>query len=194
MSTHKLHIEKGETYFCTIICYRWFSLFDEAEGYDLVYRWFEHLKRDYCQILGYVIMPNHLHCLLFPTYQEKSLNDLVSEGKRFMAYGIVKALKASGKFDLLAKLSEGVQTSERLKGKRHQVFRLSFDARVCDNERMLEQKLDYIHRNPVNGKWSLVEDFALYPYSSAAFYELNMENKYVTHYKELNNELFHRYV
>ena len=32
--------------------------------------------------------------------------------------------------------------------------------------------LDYIHGNPVQGKWSLVNDFVEYPYSSARFYEL----------------------
>jgi hypothetical protein len=54
----------------------------------------------------------------------------------------------------------------------HQVFRLSFDARICANEKMVEQKLDYIHHNPVRGKWNLVDDFVKYPHSSAAFYEL----------------------
>jgi hypothetical protein len=46
--------------------------------------------------------------------------------------------------------------------------------------------LDYIHHNPVKGKWSLVDDFAKYPYSSASFYELGKENEMVglIHYKD----------
>ena len=50
---------------------------------------------------------------------------------------------------------------------------------------MVEQKLEYTHHNPVSGKWNLVDDFVNYPHSSAAYYELGKENKYITHYKEL---------
>ena len=76
---------------------------------------------------------------------------------------------------------------EKLVGKKHQVFRLSFDARVCYDEKMVEQKLDYIHHNPVKGRWALVEDFALYPHSSAGFYELGKHDNMVplVHYKDL---------
>jgi hypothetical protein len=53
----------------------------------------------------------------------------------------------------------------------HQVLNPSFDARKCYDLKMIEQKLEYIHHNPVRGKWSLVEDFTKYPHSSDAFYE-----------------------
>ncbi len=186
MSTHIIHDKINTTYFCTITCYRWLSLFHEADSYDAVYKWFKHLKKDDCHILGYVIMPNHIHILLHPTNSKKILNDLVSEGKRFMAYSIVGKLKKLEKSKLLEQLADGVQENEKKKGKKHQVFRLSFDARECFTEKMLEQKLDYIHHNPVKGKWSLADDFTDYKHSSAAFYELAVDNDYITHYKELN--------
>jgi hypothetical protein len=51
---------------------------------------------------------------------------------------------------------------------------------------MIEQKLDYIHHNPVSGKWNLVEDFTRYPHSSAAFYKLGVIGEVkITHYKDL---------
>ena len=51
---------------------------------------------------------------------------------------------------------------------------------------MIEQKLDYIHHNPVSGKWNLVEDFTQYLYLSAAFYVLDEIGEVeVTHYKDL---------
>jgi len=110
----------------------------------------------------------------------------VGEGKRFMAYDIVKKLKVQSKNALLKELEEGVEENERKKGKKHQVFRLSFDARKCFSEKMIEQKLSYIHHNPVSGKWNLVEDFATYEHSSAAFYELGKKAKFeIVHYKEL---------
>ena len=109
MSTHTNHSELNETYFCTITTYKWLPLFEEAQAYDAVYTWFEYLKKDGCHILAYVIMPNHLHCLLIPTKEKKPLNFLVAEGKRFMAYAIIKNLKKAKKKGILKTLKEGVQ-------------------------------------------------------------------------------------
>ena len=38
------------------------------------------------------------------------------------------------------------------------------------------QKLNYIHRNPLAGHWSLVKDPCDYKYSSARYYERNEKN------------------
>jgi hypothetical protein len=53
----------------------------------------------------------------------------------------------------------------------HKVFKNSFDAKAIFSERFLFQKLQYIHNNPVSGKWNLAEDYTLYEHSSASFYE-----------------------
>jgi REP element-mobilizing transposase RayT len=189
LSLHTNHDENFEVYFCTVTCYQWLPLFEEANAYDVVYKWFENLYHNGCLVVGYVIMPNHVHVLLYPTHHGTSLSLLVGEGKRFMAYAIVKGLKRSGKELILQQLQNGVEIKERQRGKKHQVFRLSFDARKCYSEKMIEQKLDYIHHNPVRGKWSLCDDFAHYPYSSAGFYELGMSSKIkIAHYKELVTE------
>ena len=51
------------------------------------------------------------------------------------------------------------------------------------NKIALEQKLDYIHHNPLSEKWKLAEQPANYNYSSAKFYLLNEENfNFLTHY------------
>jgi hypothetical protein len=50
------------------------------------------------------------------------------------------------------------------------------------NRNVCEQKLDYIHFNPVKaGLCTLPED---YLYSSARFYYLNLESSILTHYME----------
>jgi len=60
-----------------------------------------------------------------------------------------------------------------------------FDAKACYSLEMIEQKIDYIHHNPVSGKWNLVNDWTEYPHSSAGFYELGRENKWVTDYRDV---------
>ena len=48
---------------------------------------------------------------------------------------------------------------------------------------VIEQKLDYIHANPVQGKWQLVDDFVDYEYSSASYYELGQSQfEFLNHY------------
>jgi len=186
MSLHTKQSDLYEVYFCTVVCHKWLPLFEESKTYYSVYRWFEHLKRDGCFVLGYVIMPNHFHVLLYPTHSGTTINKFVGEGKRFMAYDMVKALKKQGKGKILSILAQDVERAERARGKKHQVFQLSFDARKCYDIKMIEQKLTYIHHNPVRGKWNLVTDFAKFEHSSASFYELGIIGHFpVAHYQEL---------
>ncbi|MBX2962139.1 MAG: hypothetical protein KF687_06470 [Cyclobacteriaceae bacterium] len=52
--------------------------------------------------------------------------------------------------------------------------------------KMVWQKLDYMHRNPVSGKWKLADDFTKYPHSSAGYYELGVSGKFdEVHYRDL---------
>ena len=44
------------------------------------------------------------------------------------------------------------------------------------NLEFVYQKLEYIHKNPVNKKWQLVNDFTQHIHSSAAFYEKGVKN------------------
>jgi len=110
----------------------------------------------------------------------KSLNIVIGNAKRFIAYEIIKRLEADKNVLLLQELFDSVKKGERKKGQRHKVFEDSFDAKECYSNEFVFQKLDYIHRNPVSKKWSRkfsgVNDFTDYPYSSASFYEKGSGN------------------
>lgn len=76
------------------------------------------------------------------------------------------------------------------KRKKHQVFRLSFDAKEVVGNEAIVKVLDYIHHNPVSGKWELVDDFVDYPYSSAKFYELGEQREIkVWDYRDMDSEV-----
>jgi hypothetical protein len=91
-----------------------------------------------------------------------------------MAYDIVKRLEESDNSEVLGRLASAVTDKERAKGQLHKVFEISFDAKPIYTVKFLNQKLDYIHHNPVSGKWSLCDEFTDYLHSSAAFYELGV--------------------
>ena len=129
-------------------------------------------------MLAYVIMPNHLHALVGFRPQQQSVNTIVGNGKRFIAYDIVERLKAAGKNDILKILADGVNASDKKRGKLHEVYEPSSDAKLCHSYKFVKQKLDYIHSNPVSKKWSLVKEPAEYLHSSARFYLCGLQGEY----------------
>ncbi len=180
------------TYFVTFTCHQWLSLFEETKLYDYFYNWFRILNEKEIKILGFVILPNHVHLLMYLPKDSPELYKIISNGKRFFAYEIIKRLEKSNNQILLQRLESGVRAKESKKGKLHQVFKernaaRSYDAKECFDERFILQKLLYIHKNPVSGRWNLAKDYLSYEHSSARFYDLNEENKNVkiTHYNEV---------
>lgn len=171
MPTHRIHVEKETFYFTTFTCHQWLPLLEKAEIHTYLPNWINQLSSRGLVTCGYVMMPNHLHLLVYVQKDCKGLNSVLGEGKRFMAYEIISRLKDKNEKSILVQLAEGVQENERSKGKKHQVFRLSFDAKTVAGDESINKVLDYMHHNPVNGKWRLVDDFTKYPYSSAGFYE-----------------------
>ena len=189
MSVRREIPEYDGIYFITITCCEWLHLFEEANAYDTVYKWFDYLKGKGHYIVGYVIMPNHLHALIgFRNTQGVSINKMIGEGKRFMSYEIVKKLERKKSVDLLSRLSSQVNETDKKRAKLHQVFEPSFDWKECSSNRFINQKLEYIHSNPCRGVWSLVEEEHKYDHSSAKYYVTGEQGIYfVTSYVELED-------
>jgi len=178
MSIKTSHNTFDKTWFITFTCYKWIPLFAYSESYDLVYNWLR-LLRDRClaDTLSFVIMPNHVHLILHLKSENVNLNTMISNGKRFMAYEIIRRLEDKCEENLLKQLTAGCSEKERAKGQKHKVFETSFDARPIYNPGFFHQKFNYIHHNPVSGKWNLSADFAGYYHSSASFYEAGIQHE-----------------
>lgn len=172
------HDDSCSMYYCTFTCYDWLPLFKITDGYDMVYSWFDHLKTENYYCIAYVIMPNHIHLLLYFPEPGFKLNNIIGNGKRFMAYEIIERLKQLNRNDILDRLAGAVSEREIKKGQLHKVFTDSFDAKCIYTDRFFHQKLNYIHHNPVSGKWQLADDFIQYEHSSASFYETGEVKKY----------------
>lgn len=185
MPVDKPHLFISGIHFVTFTNYQWLPLIEITGSYDLVYKWFDVLQSKGHSVVGYVVMPNHLHVLIAFNHPSQSLNTIIGNGKRFIAYGILDRLKQAGRTDILNKLSAGVTTSDKNRGKLHQVFEGSFDIKECSTLKFINQKLDYIHNNPVAKKWSLAERTIDYMHSSALFYETGVQSLFnVTNFIE----------
>ena len=78
------HGDDFTMYYCTFTCYKWLRLFEIVNGYDMVYNWFDVMKKTNQHVIGFVIMPNHLHIILYFPETGYSLNKIIGNGKRFM--------------------------------------------------------------------------------------------------------------
>ena len=95
MAVH-ITIHQGGIYFVTFTCFKWLALIEVTAGYDLVYKWFDILSEGNNPIVGYVIMPNHVHLMVQYTNTTQPLNTILGNGKRFLAYELVKRLTTLG--------------------------------------------------------------------------------------------------
>jgi REP element-mobilizing transposase RayT len=186
MPVRKAIPEKDGVYFITFTCCNWLPLFKICNAYDAVYTWFNHLKQQGHYIIGYVIMPSHVHAIIAFSNTGKSINTIVSNGKRFIAYDLVTRLQKQNSHLVLNELSSSLNNTEIKEGKLHNVFETSFDWKECRTEKFIQQKLDYIHLNPCKAK--LVELPEQYQHSSVKYYLTGEHSTYpVTNFMELRD-------
>lgn len=157
-------------FFITFTCYKWLPLIEQTNSYDLVYNFFDYLKKQNHRIAGYVIMPNHVHVLIEFATSAKKINTVIGDGKRFIAYDIIKRLEKAGETGTLQQLDKAVSAKDKNNGMKHEVWKESFDWKYSETANFAYQKLIYMHNNPCAGKWRLVEDISKYEHSSARYY------------------------
>ena len=124
-------------------------------------------------------MPNHVHALINFIETGQTINTIIGNGKRFMAYEIINRLTNNGEKDLLLTLAENVEVSRRNKNKKHEVWELSFDWKICESIEFIKQKLNYMHDNPCTGKWNLCKSPVDYLHSSGKYYLTGEQGFYI---------------
>ncbi|MBL6444826.1 transposase [Fulvivirga sp. 29W222] len=120
---------------------------------------------------------NHLH-LLWKINPEHSLENVQRDFMKYTGQMI--------KFDLQknhTQLLEHFQVN--LKDRIYQFWQRNSLNKLLKSRKVIEQKLDYIHNNPVRGKWMLADNPLKYHFSSVRFYkEDNREFNFLTHYMQ----------
>lgn len=123
-------------------------------------------------LLAFVIMPNHIHWI----WEQKDAWKDKNVKQMFLKY-TAQQIKFSMKEDELQKYR-----STQADRQYHFWERRSWKAEM-NNRSVLEQKIDYIHKNPVKAK--LVNFEEDYRFSSAAFYmQKETEWDFLTYYMD----------
>ena len=167
MSTGYKIQEKEGIQFLTLQITAWVDLFSRKEYRDIV---LESLK--FCvqkkglEVFAYVIMSNHIHLLARSSTGDLSgtIRDFKSfTGKKFLA--VIESEKESRKEWLLTVLR---YHGKYKKDQDHQFWTHENHAEYIFSQKFLEQKIKYIHENPVRS--GIVESAEDYLYSSARNY------------------------
>jgi putative transposase len=150
-------------YFMTWTIVGWLPVFTRQESTKIIYdSWrFLQLERE-LQLLGYVILENHVHLIA----TAPNLASAVKCSKSFTALQIVELLKKRNARQLLRGLAALKLPNK--KESEHQVWQEGSHPKMIETDEMLWQKLEYIHNNPVERGY--VDDPLHWRYSSARNY------------------------
>ncbi|MDW3210727.1 MAG: transposase [Reichenbachiella sp.] len=157
----KSNLEVGKIYFWTATINKWQTLLEKSAHKQIITDSLLHLsKKDLIDIFGFVVMPNHIHLIW-------RLNNL--NGKELPSASLLKF--TAHEFKKMLPKEELYSYQIDAPNKKHKFWQENSRAIELWTPAVAYQKLDYIHRNPVSGKWKLVNDWVDYKYSSGSFYE-----------------------
>jgi len=76
-------------------------------------------------------MPDHVHAIIAFGNTDKSINTIIGNVKRFMAYYLIDLLEKQFNNNILYQLSSMVNNTDKQNNKKHEVFEPSFDRKEC---------------------------------------------------------------
>jgi len=163
----KSYTELNKIYFWTATIHDWLSLLEPEENKKVIISSLKKLSDDkLISVYAFIIMPNHIHLI----WSQDGMNGKETpKGSllKYTAHIFLRRLKAIGK-------SKPYEVAAL--NKSHEIWqRDSLGIEIYDKE-IAKQKLNYIHFNPVSGKWQLSKNDLDYYYSSARFYETGADD------------------
>lgn len=179
MSTRKRNIlEYYNCFFISTTFNNWLHLLITEEHYQIILDSLTYSKHKYeCELIAYVLMPNHIHFILF--YPNKpNVSGFMRDFKKYTSVKIRQMLQKEEEKELL-------KTLEFKKHKqKYKIWQERFDATIIKTEKVLKTKIDYIHNNPI--KKGFVEKAEDWKYSSASSYYKEKESCLpITHASEI---------
>ena len=168
----------GEVYFWTDTIKDWKRLLTQEKYMHLIIEtWQELIKDSFIKIYAFVIMPNHLH-IVWELLKKNGYEMPHASFNKKTAHQIVKDLKDNHPLVL-----PYFEVSE--KERQYRIWQRDPLAILMDSRKKVEQKIEYIHLNPLQEHWNLADRPENYRWSSAKFYETGEDELGIlTHYRE----------
>ena len=168
MSTGYQIKEQDKLYFATLQVVEWVDIFTRKKYRDIIV---ENLS--YCQkhkgleIYGWVIMSNHVH--LLARSEKGELSNIFRDFKSYTSKKIIEEIKdlSESRREWILKIFQSA-TFKHQRNSEYQFWTHENHAELIYSNKFIEQKLEYIHNNPVRA--GIVEKPEDYKYSSAIDY------------------------
>jgi REP element-mobilizing transposase RayT len=130
---------------CTIV--EWLPVFTSQACCDILVKSLQHCRdRKGLKIYAWVILDTHFHAILTAPDLSAVLRDL----KSFTAHQVLMQLEVEGRQWLLNQLH---YYREVHKPNDYQVWQEGSHPQVITTDEAMEQKLEYLHNNPVKRGW-----------------------------------------
>lgn len=171
-------METSHSYFFTASIYKWKNLLLETNHKNIIIDSLKYLvNQKRIKLYAFVIMPNHIH-LIWQMCNDHKKEDVQRDFLKYTAQMMKFNLKVHYPINL-----EEYKVNQ--KGRAYQFWQNRPLSIELYSESVFEQKLDYIHNNPIQEKWQLCTLAEEYEYSSASFYLENQSKwSFLTHYKD----------
>ena len=169
MPTPRINKEnKNKIHFLTFTTIEWIDVFTKPKYFSLIINTFKHCQKNQGLFLyGFVIMTNHLHCLV-SAKESYCLENIVASFKKFTTSQIKKLLEKDNRRYIPALIKTSYAKN---KNNSFQIWQRENYPEIIESEKFFLQKLNYIHNNPVKKEYvSKPEDWL---YSSARNYLLD---------------------
>ena len=152
VKSRRLEINGPVLVFITTTITNWIPVFENKKYAELVVMQLDETAKYFKNlILGYIVMPSHVHLLI-------GMSDYSTLSKFMQSFKSITSRKLK---DLI---TNEYLNSLKVNGK-YQLWQRRFDDLVIYSEKQFKIKLDYIHNNPI--KDGLIENPIDWQYSSA---------------------------
>jgi REP element-mobilizing transposase RayT len=168
----------NEVYFWTDTIKGWNNLLTDSRYKNIIIDcWRELVNRKKIILYGFVIMPNHLHVLWeMITVNGKEMP--YASFNKFTSHQFLEILRGINPESLAVFKENEIE-------RKHRFWQRDPLAVEMDYKKKAEQKLDYIHLNPLQEHWNLANKPDNYKWSSAKFYETGIDDfNMLTDYRE----------
>jgi len=156
-------MEQDKMYFITATILNWGHLLANDVYKDMIVNEWQHrVKLGHLKVYGFVIMPNHYHAII-NTLSPSVPSDIQRDIHKWISRQVIQDLKTN---DEQALNSYAVKAPDR----KYQIWERNSLPILLYSREVIEQKLKYIHHNPLQEHWKLADTPENYHYSSAKFY------------------------
>lgn len=154
--------DSEQPHFITVTVLHWIPVFTRPATVDILLESLRYLMNEGLKVYAYVILENHMHLLV----QSNQLNKDIARFKSFTAKRLIRYLDENNVKTILEQLA--FYKKAHKDDRAYQFWQEGVHPEWIQNEAMMQQKVEYIHQNPV--KRGYVNEAEHWRYSSARNY------------------------